>query len=67
LALAASQQRMKELGISTGVVRAIDDELAGAIAALEPFTQLAPVALMLQLVGILKTQVAALQTTIAPK
>jgi octaprenyl-diphosphate synthase len=65
LGLAASQQRMKDLGITAGVVRAIDFELMGATAALEPFTQLAPVALMLQLVDMLKAQVATLQTAMA--
>jgi len=57
---------MKELGIAAGVVRAIDVELTGATVALEPFTQLAPVALMLQLVSMLKAQVATLQTAVAP-
>ncbi len=60
--LAASKQRMKELGIAAGVVRAIDDELAVATRALEPFGALAPVPLMLQLRGMLKAQVVALQS-----
>lgn len=63
LGLAASKQRMKELGIAAGVLRAIDEELAGASLALEAFAQLAPVPLMLQMGEMLKAQVAALQTT----
>jgi len=60
--LAASKQRMKELGIAAGVVRAIEKELAIASRALEPFASLAPVPLMHQLAGILKAQVVALQS-----
>ena len=61
LGLAASRQRMQELGIAAGVVQAIDDELAIAAKALVPFTSLAPVPLMLQLEALLRAQVAALQ------
>ena len=60
--LAASTQRMKELGIATLVARSIDDELTIATRALEPFAHLSPVPLMLQLAEILKTQVALLPT-----
>jgi octaprenyl-diphosphate synthase len=60
--LAASTQRMKELGIATLVARSIDDELTVATRALEPFAHLSPVPLMLQLAEILKTQVALLPT-----
>jgi octaprenyl-diphosphate synthase len=60
LGLPASKQRMHELGISTGVVRAIDEELAAAGTALAPFAKLAPVPLMLQLGEMLRKQVAAL-------
>ncbi len=60
LGLAASKQRMQELGITAGVVRAIEDELATAGAALAPFASLAPVPLMLQLGDMLHKQVAAL-------
>lgn len=60
LGLAASQQRMHELGIAAEVVRAIDDELGAATKALESHRQLAPVPLMLQLGGMLRGQVAAL-------
>jgi octaprenyl-diphosphate synthase len=59
--LAASRQRMKDLGIAAGIVRAIDDELAIAHQALEPFARLAPVPLMRQLGEMLKAQVASLQ------
>jgi hypothetical protein len=60
LGLGASKQRMQELGIASGVVRAIDDELAVAEKALGSFTRLAPVPLMLQLGDMLRKQVAAL-------
>jgi len=62
LALAASKQRMNDLGIPAAVMQAIDDELAAALAALAPHEPLAAVPLMRQLVGILKKQVAALPT-----
>jgi len=60
LALSASKQRMRELDINAAVVRAIDEELAAAGAALAPFAALAPVPLMLQLSVMLHKQVAAL-------
>ena len=60
LGLAASKQRMEELGIAEGVVRAIDDELAVAADALAPFARLAPVPLMLELGEMLRKQVAGL-------
>ena len=63
LGLAASRQRMQELGIATGVVRAIEAELAVAAEALGPFAQLTPVPLMRQLGGMLRAQVAALAVT----
>jgi octaprenyl-diphosphate synthase len=59
--LAASRQRMKDLGIAAGIVRAIDEELAIANGALAPFAQLQPVPLMRQLGEMLQGQVAALQ------
>jgi octaprenyl-diphosphate synthase len=59
--LAASRQRMKDLGIAAGITRAIDDELAIAHQALVPFAQLAPVPLMRQLGEMLQVQVATLQ------
>ena len=61
LGLAASQQRMREMGIAAGVVAAIEDELTVATGALASHTALAPVPLMLQLPEMLKGQVAALQ------
>jgi octaprenyl-diphosphate synthase len=64
IGLAASKQRMQELGIAAGVVRAIDDELAVATQALAPHARLAPVPLMLQLSAMLHGQVAALQQTV---
>jgi len=61
LDLAASRQRMQEMGIGAGIVRAIDEELAISAAALKPHAERAPVALMLQLGEMLKAQVASLQ------
>ena len=63
LGLAASKQRMQELGIASGVVRAIDHELAAAGAALASFRHLAPVPLMLQLGEMLRKQVTLLSAT----
>jgi octaprenyl-diphosphate synthase len=60
MGLPASKQRMQELGIAAGVVRAIDEELAAAGAALAPFAKLTPVPLMLQLGEMLHKQVASL-------
>jgi octaprenyl-diphosphate synthase len=60
--LAASTQRMKELGIGNKVAQSIEDELAVATRALEPFAHLAPVPLMRQLADMLRTQVASLPT-----
>jgi octaprenyl-diphosphate synthase len=59
--LAVSAGRMRELGIATGVVAAIDRELAAAAAALAPHRHLAPVPLLHQLAGVLQAQLAALQ------
>lgn len=61
--LAASQQRMAELGIAAGVVSAISNELALARAALAPHPGLAPVGLMGQLGELLWSQVLALPGT----
>lgn len=58
--LAASRQRMQELGVVAGVFKAIDDEISKATRALEPFSLLAPVPFMRQLATMLQTQVAAL-------
>lgn len=63
LGLPASRQRMQELGIAGGVVRAIDDELAAAGEALVPFRQLTPVPLMLQLSEMLRKQVTVLSVS----
>jgi octaprenyl-diphosphate synthase len=60
LGLAASRQRMKELGIAAEVLHAIDEELTAAARALADHQRLAPVPLMLQLGEMLKGQVAAL-------
>lgn len=60
LGLAASQQRMKEMDIAAGVVRAIDDELAAAARTLAAYHRLPPVPLLLQLGEMLKGQVTAL-------
>ncbi|WP_237023491.1 polyprenyl synthetase family protein [Lacunisphaera limnophila] len=58
--LAASKQRMHELGIAAAVKQTIDDELATALAALAPHASLPAVPLMSQLAGILQQQVAGL-------
>jgi len=58
--LTASKQRMAELGIAHDVVRAIDDELASAEAALAPHFNLPPIVLMRQLCQLLKNQVNSL-------
>ncbi len=64
LGLAASKQRMKEMDIAVGVVKAINEELAIATGFLAPHGQLAPTALLLQLGTMLQGQVAALQTVV---
>lgn len=66
LGFGASRQRMQELGIASGVVQAIDEELAVAAEALAPFARLAPVPLMLQLGAMVHKQVAALSVHQGP-
>lgn len=61
LGLAASRQRMKEMGIAAGILHAIEEELTVATAALVPYAELSPVPLMHQLSEMLTTQVGALQ------
>ena len=61
LGLAASKLRMQEMGIASGVVQAIEVELAEATRVLSPYAEVAPVPLMLQLAGMLRSQVTALQ------
>ncbi|MDI1250411.1 MAG: polyprenyl synthetase family protein [Lacunisphaera sp.] len=63
LGLAASQQRMQEMGIAAEVVRAIDDELAAATHVLAPHHGQPAVPLLLQLGAMLHAQVSALQVT----
>jgi hypothetical protein len=65
--LAASKQRMNELGIAEAVMQAIDDELAVALTGLEPHATLPPVPLMRQLADMLKSQVAALRPAAASR
>ncbi|MDD3179846.1 MAG: polyprenyl synthetase family protein [Opitutaceae bacterium] len=60
-ALAASKQRMHELGVGPAIVRIIEGELAAAEQALAPHAVLSPVPLLLQLGDLLKAQVKALQ------
>jgi octaprenyl-diphosphate synthase len=62
LGLAASRRRMNELGVASGVRRAIDVELAAADLILEPFRHLSPVPLMRTLCTMLRSQVDGLQT-----
>ena len=64
LGLAASKLRMQQLGISSGVVQAIEAELADATGVLAAHAGLAPVPLMLQLAGMLRAQVAALPVAV---
>lgn len=59
-------ERMRTLGIGGAVVQAVDEELAHARAVLVPHASLAPVALMLQLCELLKTQLSALDS-LGPK
>ena len=61
LPLAASKERMLELGIGSDVLRAIDSELALARAVLATQSGQLPVPLMLQLCEVLGAQVQALQ------
>jgi octaprenyl-diphosphate synthase len=61
--LAASRQRMHELGVVTGVLQAIEVELGAARSELESHRELAPVALMCQLASMLQGKV----TTIAAR
>ena len=63
LGLPASKQRMKELGIASGVVCAIEEELVAAESALASFGSLAPVPLMRLLSEMLRRQVAALSAS----
>ncbi len=63
LGLAASRQRMQELGVVTGVIQAIDAELAVATGTLDSHGSLAPVPLMRQLVAMLQGKVASLPET----
>lgn len=58
--LAASRQRMNELGVVPGVLQAIEDELTVATGALAAHGALDPVPLMRQLAGMLQGKVAAL-------
>lgn len=60
LGLATSRQRMRDLGVVTGVIQAIEDELAVATGALDSYRTLAPVPLMRQLVAMLQAKVIAL-------
>ncbi len=66
LGLPASKQRMQELGIASGVIKSIDDELASAGAALAPYASLTPVPLMMQLGDMLRKQVTALSVPRSP-
>ncbi|MBI2516023.1 MAG: polyprenyl synthetase family protein [Opitutae bacterium] len=60
LPLAVSVERMRALGIADGVVRAIEQELSAASAALAPHAGLAPVPMMRQLCDVLRSQVTGL-------
>lgn len=58
--LAASRQRMRELGIVAGVIQAIEHELTTALGALENYGALEPTALMQELVMMLRAKVLSL-------
>jgi octaprenyl-diphosphate synthase len=58
--LAASKQRMNELGVADAIVTTIEQELAQALDALAPHALLAPIPLMSALAEMLRNQVAAL-------
>ena len=58
--LAASRQRMHEVGVVAGVFQAIEDELAVTTAALDAHHALAPVPLMRQLAAMLQSKLAAI-------
>jgi octaprenyl-diphosphate synthase len=64
LGLAASSQRMQELGVVAGVIQAIEAELTIATGSLDSHGSLAPVPLMRQLVTMLQVKVASMS---APK
>lgn len=61
--LAASRQRMQELGVVAGVLQAIEDELTIATGALDVYNSLTPVPLMRQLAVMLQGKVSALPAT----
>jgi hypothetical protein len=55
-----SAAQMRHLGIAAGVIEAIERELASAHRELAPFEAIQPTALLLQLCGVLRAQVAGL-------
>ncbi len=65
LPLAASVEQMRALGIAADVAHAVEAELALARGVLEVHRDLAPVPLMLQLIDLLKAQLAALHGSCA--
>ncbi|MDP1580907.1 MAG: polyprenyl synthetase family protein [Candidatus Didemnitutus sp.] len=65
LPLAASVEQMRTLGIAADVAQAVEAELALARGVLEAHRDLAPVPLMLQLIDLLKAQLAALHGSCA--
>ncbi|MDQ5978530.1 MAG: octaprenyl-diphosphate synthase [Verrucomicrobiota bacterium] len=58
--LASSQKRMHQLGIGAVVIQAIDDELAVALSALQPYAAIPAVQLLKELAALLKRQVTRL-------
>jgi octaprenyl-diphosphate synthase len=66
LPLAASVERMRELGIAGDVVRAIEAELAAADQAIEAHRGAAPVTLLVKLKQVLLAQVAGLSVSHPP-
>ena len=52
---------MEELGVFSAVVKAVDAELALAVAALAPWPKLPPTPLLLGLTEVLRAQIAGLR------
>ncbi len=59
--LALRLRQMEELGVFSAVVKAVDAELALAVAALAPWPKLPPTPLLLGLTEVLRAQIAGLR------
>lgn len=65
LPLSVGVERMRQLGIADGVAAAVDEELARAAAVLAPHAGQPPVNLLLRLSALLKSQLAALHSSVS--